>query len=431
MTSGNRSDEPIVIENQEAFDSLAGIADYFLVHDREIYLRCDDSIVRQTAGNPRFIRRSRGYVPAPLFLKRPVLPILACGGGLKNTVCLTKENKAFLSRHIGDIENLATYDFFRSTIAHMKHILRIDPEMIAHDLHPDYLSTRYALEQQEKKKVPVQHHHAHIAACMAENMIDGPVIGLAFDGAGYGTDGHIWGGEVLIVEADRFTRAAHLSYVPMPGSNAAIREPWRMAVSYLYDALGKEFIDLDLPLLKKTGEKKLGIMTEMISKRVNSPLTSSMGRFFDGIAAIMGIRDRVSFEGQAAMELERLVQEKTGAIYDYEWVSEGVRRIMLKPIVRGVVDDMIKGVDLSEISGKFHRTLIRIFSNLCDGVRKESGLSRVALSGGVFQNVVLLTGMVEALEEKNFQVFTHTRVPANDGGLALGQAVVAAAAAGR
>jgi len=427
MTSGNRSDEPIVIDNEEAFDSLAGIADYFLIHDREIYFCCDDSIVRQTGGNTRFIRRSRGYVPSPVFLKRPILQILACGGSLKNTICLTRDDKAFLSRHIGDIENLATYDFFKSTIEHMKHILCIDPEIVAYDLHPDYLSTRYALEQEEKKKIPVQHHHAHIAACMAENMADGPVIGLAFDGAGYGTDGNIWGGEVLIVEADRFTRAGHLSYVAMPGSNAAIREPWRMAVSYLYDAFGKEFIDLELLLLKKTGKNKVRIMAEMIAKKINSPLTSSLGRFFDGIASIMGIRDRVSFEGQAAAELEMLAQEKTALIYDYEWISEGVHRIILKPVVRGVVNDMVKGVELSEISGKFHMTLIRIFSDLCDVVRKESGLSRVALSGGVFQNRVLLTGLVEALEEKKFQVLTHTRVPANDGGLSLGQAVIAAA----
>ncbi len=429
MTSGNISEEPISIDNDDAFERLSAIADYFLIHNREIYLRSDDSIVKRTAGATRIMRRSRGYVPFPVFLYNRVPQILACGGGLKSTVCLTKGNQAFLSQHIGDLENLATYDFFQLTINHLKRMLDIDPGIIAYDLHPDYLSTVYAQEQQGVEKIQIQHHHAHIVSCMAENMLDGPVIGLSFDGAGYGTDGNIWGGEILISEAKQFTRVAHLSYIPMPGSETAIKEPWRMAISYLYDAFGENLWGLDLPVLKEIAKNKIKTIIEMISKKVNSPYTSSLGRFFDGIAAIIGIRNHVFFEGQAAMELEMLAGEKTKGIYDYEWVSKDMHRVLLQPIVYGIVKDMKRGVHPSEISSKFHMTLIHLFSSLCEIIRKERGLDRVVLSGGVFQNSILLAGLIQALEAKSFQVISHKRVPANDGGISLGQAVVAAAIA--
>ncbi|MEA3279269.1 MAG: carbamoyltransferase HypF [Thermodesulfobacteriota bacterium] len=429
MTSGNMSEEPICIDNEDAFERLSKIADYFLIHNRDIYLRSDDSIVKYTAGNTRFIRRSRGYIPVPVFLKKQVAQILACGGGLKSTICLTKGNNAFISQHIGDLDNQATYEFYQLTIRHMKRILDIDPVIIAHDVHPDYLSTIYALEQQNIKKVPVQHHHAHIVSCMAENRLDGPVIGLSFDGTGYGTDGSIWGGEILIVEDKKFERAAHLSYVSMPGSEAAIKEPWRMAVSYLYDAFGEELYSLDLPVLKEIDKNKIRFIVEMISKQINSPSTSSLGRFFDGIAAIIGIRNYVVFEGQAAMELEMLAEKNINKTYDFKWISGDMHKIFLQPIVCGVVDDMSKGVHPSDISSKFHATIIKMFSELCDVIRKESGLNRIALSGGVFQNSIILTGLIEKLKEKGFQVFTHTQVSANDGGISLGQAMVAAAVA--
>ncbi len=426
MTSGNLSEEPIAIDNEDAFKRLSPIADYFLMHDRDIYLRSDDSIVRSTAGSTRFIRRSRGYIPMPIFIDKKVPPILACGAELKNTVCLTKGNQAFISQHIGDLENLASYDFFQLTIQHMKRILDINPEIIAFDLHPDYLSTQYAQEQHNVQKIQVQHHHAHIVSAMAENLLDGPVIGLAFDGTGFGTDRTIWGGEILVTQLDKFSRAAHFSYIPMPGSTAAIREPWRMAVGYLYNAFGEDFFDLDLPLLKEIDHKTLKIMVEMISKNLNSPKTSSLGRLFDGIAAIVGIRKQVVFEGQAAMELEMLAGEKESAIYDYEWVREDGFKIRTSPIISGVVKDMIQGIHPSVISGKFHQTLIRLFAHLCEIIRTESGLKRVVLSGGVFQNSILLTGLIRALEEKNFQVYTHAKVPTNDGGICLGQARIAA-----
>jgi hydrogenase maturation protein HypF len=427
MTSGNLSEEPIAIDNEDAFERLVGIADYLLIHNRDIFLRSDDSIVRHIAGAKRFIRRSRGYVPIPIFLKNEVPSILACGAEIKNVICLTKQDKAFLSQHIGDLENVATYDFFKLTVDHLKRILDAAPEMMACDMHPNYLSTRYAQEQQALPAVQVQHHHAHIVSCMAEHKLDGPVIGLSLDGTGYGTDGAVWGGEILLAEAHNFRRAGHFAYVSMPGSTAAIKEPWRMAISYLDDAFGDEFWYLDIPAIRTIESEKVGIIREMISKGVNSPPTSSLGRLFDGVAAICGIRKRVNFEGQAAMELEMLTRETSASRYDYEWEAGDVLRIPTGPIIRGVVTDIQKKVPVAEIGAKFHRTLICLFADLCKVLRKDSGLNRVVLSGGCFQNATLLSGLIQALSEEKFEVFAHEQVPANDGGIALGQAVVAAA----
>ena len=427
MTSGNMSEEPIAIDNDDAFNRLSGIADYFLIHNRDIYLRSDDSIVRHAAGASRFLRRSRGYVPIPVFLKNKVPPILACGAELKNTICVTKEDKAFISQHIGDLENLPTYEFLKLSVAHLKRILDIEPEIIACDMHPDYLSTRYAQEQQADHKIPVQHHHAHIVSCMAEHKLEGAVIGLSFDGTGYGTDGAIWGGEILIAREHDFKRAAHLAYVPMPGSAAAIKEPWRMAVSYLQEAYGPEFRDLDLALVRELDNGKLTVIGEMIAKGINSPLTSSLGRLFDAVAAICGIRDRVNFEGQAAMELEMAAVAGTDGVYEYGWDTDGAKRILTAPIIQGVVNDILNARPIGEISARFHRTLISLFTDLSVQIGKEQKLKRVVLSGGVFQNAILLTGLTRALAEKNFKVYSHQQVPTNDGGIALGQAVVAAA----
>ena len=429
MTSANLSEEPIAIDNEDAFARLADIADYFLIHNREIYLRSDDSILRNAAGQTRYIRRSRGFVPIPLFLDRAVPPILACGAELKNTICITKGDKAFLSQHIGDLENMVTLDFFKQTIAHLQRILEVRPEIIASDLHPDYLSSRYAAEQQAVRKVQVQHHHAHIVSCMAENKLEGPLIGLSFDGTGYGSDGTIWGGEVLIAEAKQFKRVAHLADVRMPGSAAAIKEPWRMAVSYLYDAFGENFKQLDLPILKEIESSKLTVIFEMILKGVNSPQTSSLGRLFDGVAAIAGIRRQVNFEGQAAMELEMLAAGEGRSTYDYQWSSEDPVNIYPAPIIRGVVKDVQDGLPVAAISAKFHRTLIVLFAEICASVRRNTELNRVVLSGGCFQNALLLTGMIRELELRNFEVFSHRQVPCNDGGIALGQALIAASVA--
>jgi len=438
MTSANLTDEPIAIDNDEAFERLSAIADYFLIHNRDIYLRSDDSILRIADEKPVFIRRSRGYVPTPIFLRnakckvqsakfKKVPSILACGAELKNTITLTKGDKAFISQHIGDMENPLSYDFFKMTIRHLKQVLDIKPEIIAYDLHPGYFSTAYALEQENIQKIGVQHHHAHIVSCMAEHKIAGSVIGLAFDGTGFGTDGHLWGGEILIADEKSFQRAAHLSYVHTPGGAAAIREPWRMAIAYLYDAFGEEISGLDLPLIREKDAKTLNVIIQMIQKRLNSPLTSGMGRFFDGVASIVGIRNRVCFEGQAAMELE-MASILTPAHYDYDWImQENVYRILTAPMVRGIVRDMMQKKSVAEIGGKFHATLICLFSDLCAIISRENGLNRIVFSGGSFQNIILLEGLRRSLEDKGFEVFTHSLVPTNDGGISLGQAVIAAA----
>ena len=436
MTSANLSEEPIVIDNGEAFERLSGIADDFLVHNRDIYLRSDDSIARHLIGSPRFIRRSRGYVPTPLFLDQKAPPILACGAELKNTVCLTRDNQAFLSQHIGDLENTRAYDFFTHTVSHMKRILDISPEIIAHDMHPDYLSTRYALEQSGPERVAVQHHHAHIAGCMAENGLDGEVIGLSFDGTGYGTDRCIWGGEVLIAGLSDFTRLAHLSYVPMPGGTAAIREPWRMGISYLMAACGDRLEDLDLPVFRAIEPGKIRFIRDMAAKGINSPMTSSLGRLFDGVAAILGLRYFAGFEGQAAMALENKAAEKTNylrspRLYPVDLTTGVICRISVASIISCVVRDMQNGLAPEEISTRFHLSLIESYVELCDRIREETGLNRVVLSGGVFQNAILFKGLFEGLLRKGFGVYAHRQVPTNDGGISLGQAVVAAARMGR
>ncbi|MGD9249961.1 MAG: carbamoyltransferase HypF, partial [Desulfobacterales bacterium] len=403
-------------------------ADALLTHDREIYLRCDDSIVRKTNGVTRFLRRSRGYVPVPVFLRRRQPAVLACGAELKNTVCLLKEDRAFVSQHIGDLENLATYGYFQATIDHLQRILDIAPQVIACDLHPDYMSTRYARERDDLPLIQVQHHHAHIVSAMAENHLEGRVIGLAFDGTGYGSDGTIWGGEVLIAEASRFERAAYLSPVPMPGGAAAIRSPWRMAVSYLAHAFGDRFHDLDIPFLQSIDRRQAEVLATMGRKRINAPLTSSLGRLFDGVAALLGLRHQVAFEGQAAMELEMTAGDGEAEAYAYHWQVMGdSRRIEVASIIEGVVADLVDGTPAPQISSRFHATLTALFSALCCEIRQASGLDRVVMSGGAFQNVLLSTALANALERQGFEVYTQRLVPPNDGGISLGQAVAAAA----
>lgn len=426
MTSGNLSEEPICKDNEEAFRRLRGIADFFLIHNREIHLRSDDSIVQKVSGRLRQLRRSRGFVPVPIFLKEPLSPILACGAELKNTVCLTKDNRAFLSQHIGDLENLETLEFFKLTIQHLKQILQIEPEIIAYDLHPDYLSRQYALEQGGVRLIGVQHHFAHLVGCMAEHGLDEKVIGLALDGSGYGLDGRIWGGEVLIGDLASFERRGHFAYLPMPGGAKAIKEPWRMAVSYLYQAFGEGLWDLPLPLLAKIPRSKVETILKMIRQQINSPLTSSCGRLFDGVAALVGLRESVAFEGQAAMELEMIQGQGPTRPYPWEFGKEGRTHLILpQPIIRGVVADMAGQASREHISRRFHLTLMEVFSRVCLKLRDETGLEKVVLGGGVFQNRTLLTGLEERLQREGFQVYSKVLVPTNDGGIALGQAVAA------
>jgi hydrogenase maturation protein HypF len=426
MTSGNISEEPIAIDNQEAFRRLGDIADYFLNHNRDIYLRSDDSVLRVVDGVPRQIRRSRGYVPVPIFVEGSLEPILACGAEWKDTICLTRGDQAFLSQHIGDLENLETLNFFEMTIQHLKQILEIKPKIIAYDLHPDYLSTQYALKQTPMVQIGIQHHHAHIVSAMAEHGLTGPVIGIALDGTGYGTDGRIWGGEVLIVELHRFERSGHFAYLPMPGGAAAVKEPWRMSVSGLYDAFGEEFFKLDLPFLEGIPRERFNILIHMIQHEINTPLTSSCGRLFDSVAAIAGVRNYVAYEGQAAVELEAAAEEDMERVYPLEIrENNGIQEFLTRPIIRSVVADVNAGCSTGLISATFHNTLVALFLEVCQQLRASRRLQQVVLSGGCFQNARLLVHVTESLEASGFRVYTQAAVPSNDGGIALGQAVAA------
>jgi hydrogenase maturation protein HypF len=428
MTSGNVSEEPIAIDNPEALARLRGIADFFLVHNRDILLRCDDSVVRVTGEQPRQLRRSRGYVPVPVFLNEDLPPILAVGGELKNTVCLTKGRHAFLSQHIGDLENLESYGFFETTISSFKRILDVEPQLLAYDLHPDYFSTRWALGQSSIERIGVQHHHAHIASCMAENHLDGKVIGIAMDGTGYGTDGAVWGGEVLLATYADFQRVAHLDYVPMPGGAAAITEPWRMAVSYLHKHFGETLWELEIPFVRELDRRQVAVLVRMLERGVNSPLTSSCGRLFDAVSALAGIRKRVNYEAQAAIEFEAAIAgEGEGAGYPFEIRPEGSGWIIdTQPLFAALVNDLRCGVPAGIVSRRFHEGLVDVLARVAKLVHAKTGLQNICLSGGSFQNVFLLEHLKRKLEAEGLKVFTHSEVPCGDGGLSLGQALVAA-----
>ncbi|MFH1350075.1 MAG: carbamoyltransferase HypF [Pseudomonadota bacterium] len=429
MTSGNITEEPINIDNKGAFKNLRGIADYFLVHNRDIHLRSDDSIIRIVDNIPRQIRRSRGYVPIPIFISQDMadMPsVLAVGAELKNTICITKKNRAFLSQHVGDMENLETFEFFRLTLSHLERIMEIKPELLAHDTHPDYLSSKYAHEQDGLPVMAIQHHHAHMVSCLAENGIKGPVIGLTLDGTGFGTDGQIWGGEVLIGDLVSFKRAAHLDYAPLPGGDAAARFPWRTALSYIYKIYDEALYNLPIPFIENLDHHDASLILQMIRKRVNCPMTSSCGRLFDGVSALIGLRDKVAYEGQAAIELE-MCQNLTEK-GKYPWgIEERDRQLILltSEVIHGVVEDIKKGLTRGIISRRFHNTLVDMFAKTCIRLRDQSGINRVAMSGGSFQNATLLTGLTKSLTARGFQVYTHRLVPTNDGGLSLGQAVCA------
>jgi hydrogenase maturation protein HypF len=429
MTSANHSEEPIVIGNAEAVERLKELADCLLVHNREILLRCDDSVMRVSGGLPRQLRRSRGFVPVPVFLRRAVPSILAVGGELKNTICLTKGKHAFLSQHIGDLENFESYRFFEEAIAHLRKILEIEPAVVAYDLHPDYFSTRWALDQKGVKLVGVQHHHAHIASCMAEHHLEGRVIGFALDGTGFGTDRHIWGGEAMVAGYEDFRRVAHLDYVKLPGGAAAIREPWRMAVSYLAHHFGPECTSMDIPFLRALDPRKLKLVLTMMEHGVNSPLTSSCGRLFDAVAALAGVRQVVNYEAQAAIELENAITQPVGDSFYPLSITVGDAGpwiIDTKPLFIEFIEDIRRAAPLSMISAKFHQGLVEVFARVAQGIREREGLNRVCLSGGTFQNRFLAERLQTRLAGLSFEVFAHSEVPAGDGGLSLGQAMVAA-----
>jgi hydrogenase maturation protein HypF len=419
LTSGNVSDEPIAFRDDDALARLAGIADAFLLHDRPIHTRVDDSVLRMAGGSAFPVRRSRGYAPAPLTLPLAVArPVLGCGAELKNTVTLARGRHAFVSHHIGDLENAETWQSFIDGIAQLRHLLCIEPEIVAHDLHPDYLSTKWAQAADGMDLVGVQHHHAHIASCLVDNGEAGPVIGVAFDGLGYGTDGSMWGGEFLLADLATFTRLGHLEQVPLPGGAQAIRQPWRMAVAWLIAAYDEPPEDLDV--LRRHAERWPAVASLC---RSSLPVgTSSVGRLFDAVAALCGIRDVVTYEGQAAIGLEQQADPADSGSYRLPR-SGGV--LHGSELIRQVVDDVRAGVDAPVIAARMHRGLARATADTCLALCAKTGCDTVALSGGVFQNALLLGLVVEQLESAGCRVLTHRRIPPNDGGISLGQAAVA------
>lgn len=447
MTSGNLSEEPIATGNEEALQRLAGLADAFLLHDRPIQVRCDDSVTRLVRGAEMPLRRSRGYAPFPVRLTSAGPSVLAVGGELKNTFCLTRDRYAFLSQHVGDMENAETLASFEQSVEHLRRLFRVAPAAIAHDLHPDYLSTAWAREQAAAHGayaglplVAVQHHHAHLAACLADNGFIGPAIGVCWDGTGYGTDGAIWGGEFLLGDCHDYRRLAHLAYVPLPGGAAAIHRPYRTAISHLHRALGEDVWQMDLAPVVATGPEELAVLRRQVATGLNAPLTSSAGRLFDAVAAVLGIRQTVNYEGQAAIEMETLAagagdqQAYSAAVAEsVAGLADPARAVTIDPapVVRAVVRDLQAGTPVPVIAARFHATLAAIIAEVCGRAARETGVITVALSGGVFQNMVLLQEAWRRLESAGLRVLTHHLTPANDGGIALGQAVVAAAAMDR
>ena len=424
MTSGNLSEEPIVVTNADAIRRLHGIADFFLLHNREIETRCDDSVAAVVCEHPVVLRRSRGYVPRAIPASKFAEPLLACGALLKNTFCIGSGCQAWLGPHIGDLENLETFDSFTHAIDAFQRFLHVQPRVIAHDLHPDYLSTRYALSRPEVITIGVQHHHAHVVSAMAEHRLDGAVIGIAYDGTGYGTDGTSWGGEVMVATTTSFERLATFRPVALAGGDRAIREPWRIAVALALDAYDGELPPQVMAMLKNVSVSELNTMAALIGSGVPTSRARGVGRYFDAFAALFLDRRRVSFEGQLALEWNQIADRSVRAAYPYA-IDAAVRpwEIDLRPTVRAAVQDRQAGVTSDVIAAAFHNTLIEATAAAVRKIAERVGPLPVVASGGCFQNSWLASGVVAALS--NFHVHLHERVPPGDGGIALGQAVVA------
>ena len=440
MTSGNLSEEPIAIRNEEARERLSSLADAFLMNDRDIHTRCDDSVLRVVPGfgvpksnepnghktdSQYFLRRSRGYAPDSIPIPFMVPSILATGPELKNTFCLTRDQYAFVSQHIGDMENYETLLSFQEGISQFEHLFRIQPEALAYDLHPNYLASRYALERSERENIPaipVQHHHAHIASCMADNGLDGlkRVIGVAFDGTGYGDDGAIWGGEFMIADYAGYERITHLAYFPLPGGDTAIKHPARTALSLLW-SLGLDWEE-DLAPVQGLSLIERETLRAQLERGLNTPKTSSMGRLFDAAASLSGIRQRVNYEAQAAIEFESVINENELGGYEFLVDEAGIDP---KPAIQSLLEDVHSGTETSVIAARFHNGVGRLVCQVCEEIKRSSGLIEVVLSGGVWQNMALLEKTKEQLLEQGFTVHIHHQVPTNDGGISLGQALVA------
>ena len=424
MTSANLSDEPIAYDDEDALTRLGNIADYFLVHNRRIQQPSDDSVVRIFQDKQYTLRRSRGFAPAPIRISREIPPILAVGGEVKNAFCLTQGHFAFMSPHIGDLENSSTYRSYLQSIAHYQSIFAIQPKIVAYDLHPEYISTKYALSL-GIPEVGVQHHHGHIASVLAEHGLEEKVIGVAFDGNGYGSDGTLWGGEFLLADSREFLRLGHCSYMPLPGGAKAIKEPWRLGVWMLYNLYGKEFTSFNLELTHNIPEG-WELMIDATAKGINAPLTSSAGRLFDVAASILGLSQVIHYEGQAAVELELAAQKVHGQLLPYRIKESSPRVLDFMPTFATLTESMRQGKDVNFLAASFHLTLAHGIVAMVIRIRQDTGVRTVALSGGVWQNMILLTKVVGMLQQEGFLVYTNQQVPPNDGGLALGQALVAA-----
>ena len=422
LTSGNISDEPIIIDNNEALERLGPITDMVLTNNRDIYNRTDDSVAIVVNGSSRIIRRSRSWVPSPVDLNIDVDGILACGAELVNCFCLGKGFQAILSQHIGDLKNAETLEFYTESIGRLQRLFRVEPSLIVHDFHPDYLSSRFAMES-SLPKVAVQHHHAHIAACMAEHGLDERVIGISFDGVGLGTDGNIWGGEFLFCELHDFERWSHLDYAMMPGGDMATKEPWRMALSFLYKTFGDDYKKLNLPLFSEIDPAKINFLEQAIRQGINAPLTSSAGRLFDAVAAITGLCTYSKFHAEAPMRLESAIEKREKGVYPFS-IQKAVDT---SHIIRGVSHDMLEHVPVPIIAARFHNSVINIIFEAAEKMSAKTGIRKVVMSGGSFQNKYILERAEEGLQQKGFKIFSPQNIPANDGGIALGQLAIAAA----
>ncbi|ACO33637.1 MULTISPECIES: carbamoyltransferase HypF [Acidobacterium] len=426
MTSGNLSEEPIAVDNDEAEAKLADVADLFVHHNRRIHTRVDDSVVRVIDDEVLPIRRARGFAPQPVWLGMGEVQVLACGAQQKNTLCLTKSGFAFPSQHMGDLENYETLEFFEQTRKRMCRLFHIEPEVIAHDLHPGYLSTQWALRQSGIRHIPVQHHHAHIAACMAEHQLRNPVIGVAWDGTGLGTDNTIWGGEFLIADLRSFQRAAHLRTVHLAGGDTAVREPWRVAYSYLLDT----FIDQPPapPSFAQLPQERTRVVDTMLRQHLHTVPTSSAGRLFDAVAALIGIHATVSYEGQAAVALEAIAADANltePEPYPFNLIDDASMQLDFRPMIAALIEEVLSNEPKQLMAARFHATLVCAIVRVCRKIRETTHINQVCLSGGCFQNQLLLRGSRNTLRASGFEVYFPRAVPANDGGISLGQAAIA------
>ncbi len=432
MTSGNIKDDPIIYKNEDAFSYLSNIVDYFLLHNRDIQIQVDDSVLRIPLQSERLIiRRSRGYVPEPI--KSPIKfkkNILGCGGHLRNTFSLARGNEIFISHHLGRLDSLLSHVSYERGIEHFINLFNINPEVIVVDKHPGYFSTQFGKNialKYKNKLIEVQHHHAHIASCLIDNEVDRDVIGIAWDGTGYGDDGAIWGSEFLIANLKNFKRKAHLQYMPLPGSEKAIEEPWRMAVSYLYKLFGEDFLSIDIDFIKRLNKNKWKNLKIMIDRGINSPETSSMGRLFDAVSSLIGIRDKITYLGQAAIELEMIMDKDNNDFYTFDIKKEkGVYIINPLEVIHLIIEDIINSVSHSIISGKFHKGVVEMIVEVSRLLRKETDINEVAISGGVMQNLYLRNNVTKMLTKEGFKVYNHRKIPSNDGGISVGQVAIAA-----